>query len=78
MVSIKVDHGARVDLDDLRSHLQSCLDNEVAVYAVVAIIGSIEEGAVDPLRDIIRLRDEFQAKGLSFLVHGDAAWGGYF
>ena len=78
VVGIKVDHGARVDLDDLRNHLQSCLDNQVAVYAVVAIIGSTEEGAVDPLRGIIKLRDEFQAKGLSFLVHGDAAWGGYF
>lgn len=78
MVGIKVDHGARVDLDDLKDHLQSCIDNEVAVYAVVAIIGSTEEGAVDPLRGIIRLRDEFGAKGLSFLVHGDAAWGGYF
>lgn len=73
MVGIKVDHGARVDLDDLRNHLQSCIDKEVAVYAVVAIIGSTEEGAVDPLRGIIRLREEFQAKGLSFLVHGDAA-----
>lgn len=78
MVGIKVDHGARVNLEDLRIHLQSCLDNQVAVYAVVAIIGSTEEGAVDPLRGIIKLRDEFQAKGLSFLVHGDAAWGGYF
>ena len=78
MVGIKVDHGARVDLVDLRSHLQSCLGNHVAIYAVVAIIGSTEEGAVDPLRGIIRMRDEFQAKGLSFLVHGDAAWGGYF
>ena len=78
MVGIKVDHGARVDLDDLRSHLQSSSDDQVAVYAVVAIIGSTEEGAVDPLRGIIELRDEFQAKGLSFMVHGDAAWGGYF
>ena len=78
MIGINVDHGARVDLDDLRKNLQYCLDNKQAVYAVVAIIGSTEEGAVDPLRGIISLRDEFQEKGLSFLVHGDAAWGGYF
>ena len=78
MVAIKVDHGARVDLDDLTKHLQTCLDNKQAVYAVVAIIGSTEEGAVDPLRGILGLRTEFKAKGLSFLVHGDAAWGGYF
>lgn len=78
MVGVKVDHGARMDLDDLRDQLQDCVDKQVAVYAVVAIIGSTEEGAVDPLRDVIKMRDEFQAKGLSFLVHCDGAWGGYF
>lgn len=44
----------------------------------MAVIGSTEEGAVDPLRNILALRKRFQAKGLSFVVHGDAAWGGYF
>ena len=78
MIGVNVDHGARVDLDDLKQKLQYCLDNKEAVYAVVAIIGSTEEGAVDPLRGILKLRQEFQAKGLSFLVHGDGAWGGYF
>lgn len=58
--------------------MQNCLDNKQAVYSVVTIIGSTEEGAVDPLRDVIALRNEFREKGLSFLVHGDAAWGGYF
>lgn len=43
---------------------------------VVAIIGSTEEGSVDPLAGIFKLRDESQAKGLSFLVHADGAWGG--
>lgn len=78
MIGVEIDHGARVDLKDLRAKLQESLDNQRPVYAVVAIIGSTEEGAVDPLRDILSLRREFQAKGLSFLVHGDAAWGGYF
>ncbi|KAL8819057.1 MAG: hypothetical protein Q9191_007816, partial [Dirinaria sp. TL-2023a] len=78
MIGVQVDHGARVDLEDLREKLQQSLDQKEAVYAVVAIIGSTEEGAVDPLRGILKLREEFQAKGLSFLVHGDGAWGGYF
>ena len=67
-----------MDLEDLREKLQHSLDQKEAVYAVVAIVGSTEEGAVDPLRGILKLRKEFQAKGLSFLVHGDGAWGGYF
>lgn len=48
------------------------------MYAVVAVIGTTEDGAVDPLCGIMRLRTEFQKKGLSFVVHADAAWGGYF
>ena len=76
MVGIQLDHGARVDLQDLKSHLQESLDKKQAVYAVVAIVGSTEEGSVDPLADIIKLRDEFQAQGMSFLVHADGAWGG--
>lgn len=78
MIGIKVDHGARIDLQDLRAKLQDSLDKKRAVYAVVAIIGSTEEGAVDPLRGVLKLRSEFESKGLSFLVHADAAWGGYF
>lgn len=78
IVGVKLDHGARVDVDALRKQLQDSLDQQKAVYAVVAIVGSTEEGCVDPLSEIIKLRDEFQKKGLSFLVHVDGAWGGYF
>ena len=78
VVGIAADHEARADLDDLRAHLEASLANQQAVYAVVAIIGSTEEGAVDPLRGILAMRDSFQARGLSFVVHADAAWGSYF
>ncbi|KAI9872353.1 MAG: hypothetical protein M1830_001743 [Pleopsidium flavum] len=78
VVGIEVDNGARVDLANLEKHLQASLDNQQAVYAVVAFIGSTEEGAVDPLGCILALRDKFQGQGLSFVVHADAAWGGYF
>lgn len=78
VIGVGLDHGARVDLEALRKQLQKSLDEKRAVYAVVAIMGSTEEGCVDPLGGIIRLRDEFQKKGLSFVVHADAAWGGYF
>lgn len=77
-MGIEVDDGARVDLKDLENHLEQSLKNEQAVYAVVAIVGSTEEGAVDRLSHILALRQRFQARGLSFLVHADAAWGGYF
>ncbi|GES66446.1 pyridoxal-dependent decarboxylase domain protein [Aspergillus terreus] len=75
---IEVDLDGRVDLEDLEAELNRCVEERQAVYAVVAIVGSTEEGAVDRLQKIIGLRKKFQNKGLSFLVHADAAWGGYF
>ncbi|KAI1080419.1 pyridoxal phosphate-dependent transferase [Whalleya microplaca] len=78
VVGIPVDYGARLDLDELEKRLRKNLDEKQAVFAVVAIIGSTEEGAVDSLSEILALRKQFQAEGLSFLVHADAAWGGYY
>jgi len=77
-VQIPVDHQARINIAELRKLLDSKLESKQPVYAVVAIIGSTEEGTVDPLDEVIELRDEYQQKGLSFIVHADAAWGGYF
>ena len=75
---VPVDLRARMDPKQLRKMLKASLDNRQALYAVVAIIGSTEQGAVDPLTDILDLRREFERQGLSFVVHCDGAWGGYF
>ncbi|KAK6216154.1 hypothetical protein LQW54_003728 [Pestalotiopsis sp. IQ-011] len=73
-----VDKAVRVDVAELDKKLKESLEKERPVYAVVAIIETTEEGAVDPLDSISALRKQYQAKGMSFLVHADAAWGGYF
>ncbi|KPM44453.1 hypothetical protein AK830_g2118 [Neonectria ditissima] len=79
VVGVDVDIGARMDMAVLEEKLQQCVKSKTAVYAVVAVVGSTEEGAVDRLTDILALREKFQNEhGLSFLVHADAAWGGYF
>ncbi|KAE8153195.1 PLP-dependent transferase [Aspergillus avenaceus] len=76
---IDVNVKARIDLGQLEEKLMECGENQRAVYAVVAIIGSTEEGAVDNLSEILEIRERVeQAHGLRFLVHADAAWGGYF
>ncbi|KAE8327244.1 pyridoxal phosphate-dependent transferase [Aspergillus sergii] len=75
---VELDMEGRVSLDALERELNRCLEERQAVYAVVAIMGSTEEGAVDRLHDILAMRRRFQDRGLSFLVHADAAWGGYF
>jgi glutamate/tyrosine decarboxylase-like PLP-dependent enzyme len=78
MLGISVDLEGRMDLDDLKMKLQKCLNNKQPVITVVAVIGTTEESAVDPLADILKIREEFRQKGLDFTIHADAAWGGYF
>ena len=71
-------HRMHRDPSTLRAYLQKALDTCTPVITVVAVIGSTEESAVDPLHDIVQLRDEFRERGLEFTIHADAAWGGYF
>ncbi|KAI9155623.1 L-tyrosine decarboxylase [Paramyrothecium foliicola] len=78
VIGIPVDNGARIDINALEKRLEDNLKAKQPIFAVVAIVGSTEEGAVDSLSSILALRKQYQAKGLSFLVHADAAWGGYF
>ncbi|CAG8526110.1 15098_t:CDS:2 [Acaulospora colombiana] len=75
---VNVDNAARMDPTSLDKLLQQCLENEQAIYAVVTVIGSTEHGAVDPLSQVLKLREKYEKLGLSFIIHADAAWGGYF
>jgi glutamate/tyrosine decarboxylase-like PLP-dependent enzyme len=63
-----------MEVDDLHEQLQKVERRGDHVIAVVPIIGTTEEGAIDPLDKIVRLREE-QVK--SFWIHADAAYGGY-
>jgi glutamate/tyrosine decarboxylase-like PLP-dependent enzyme len=78
MISIHVDEKARMDLNDLRKQLDRCLQHKIPLMNVVAIIGTTEESAVDPLKEVIAIREEYRRKGLEFAIHADAAWGGYY
>jgi hypothetical protein len=77
LINVPVDLNARMDVGALRTILERCLAESTPVYTVVAVIGSTEESAIDPIEDVLALRDEFRARGLDFTVHADAAWGGY-
>lgn len=78
MVNVSVDEEARMCEKDLKRKLEKARAEGRAVYCVVAIIGSTEHGAIDPLCRILKLREKFEKQGMSFAVHCDAAWGGYF
>jgi len=75
---VEVDLDGRMSMKALRRELDRCLKKGQPVLQVVAVMGSTAEGAVDPLAEILNIRDQYQAMGMNFIVHVDAAWGGYF
>lgn len=78
MIPIAVDFDGRMSTVALRAALSRCQAEKRPVLMVVAIMGTTTESAVDPLADILDIRDEYRETGLDFVVHADAAWGGYF
>ena len=74
----RVDQDARLDLEHVDATLAELLRRRVPVMAAVAVLGSTEESAVDPLAGLLELRAAYRKRGLNFMVHADAAWGGYF
>jgi glutamate/tyrosine decarboxylase-like PLP-dependent enzyme/anti-sigma regulatory factor (Ser/Thr protein kinase) len=77
VVPIPVNADYRMDVARLRQELEKALKEKRPVIAVVGVVGTTEEGAVDPLDEMIELREEFAQRGLSFSLHCDAAYGGY-
>jgi tyrosine decarboxylase / aspartate 1-decarboxylase len=66
--SVSVDCRGRMDMDILKQRLAGG-----DVGAVVATMGTTATGSVDPLPEIIALRQQY-----GFRIHADAAYGGYF
>lgn len=58
LINVQVDFDARMEMKDLRVKLDECLAKKRAIYAVIAIIGSTEHGACDPLKDMVEIRKE--------------------
>jgi glutamate/tyrosine decarboxylase-like PLP-dependent enzyme len=78
IVLVDVDGRFRMDARDLADKLRRVIEEGCLPLAVIAIAGTTEEGAVDPIDRIAALREETEETlGESFWLHVDAAWGGY-
>jgi len=66
--SVPVDRSGRMDIAALERRLQAG-----GVGTVVATLGTTATGSVDPLPEILKLRDRH-----GFRLHADCAYGGYY
>jgi tyrosine decarboxylase/aspartate 1-decarboxylase len=66
--SVPVDDHGRMNLEALETRLK-----DGGVGTVVATLGTTAVGSVDPLPEILKLRDRY-----GFRVHADCAYGGYY
>jgi glutamate/tyrosine decarboxylase-like PLP-dependent enzyme len=74
---VPVESHFRMNTDVLREKLFK-LNKDNYIASVIGIVGTTEEGAVDPIHKIKFIRDELEKeKNKSFWLHVDAAWGGY-
>ena len=64
LLGVELDGNGRQGMDSLRDKLTHCLENEIPVIMAVAVMGTTEEGSIDPLTEMLMMRNEFKKKGV--------------
>ena len=68
----------KIILIEAELRLFRCKKPSQYTYYLYSICKNCKEGAVDDLSQILELQETFQRRGLTFYIHIDGAWGGYF
>ncbi|MEI6242204.1 MAG: pyridoxal-dependent decarboxylase [Chlamydiota bacterium] len=77
IIDIPVTENYQMNIDYLKKTIKDLVKKKIPIIAVVVVMGTTEEGAIDPLNEVIQLRNQYEKQGISFYVHVDGAYGGY-
>ena len=77
LVEVPVDARYRMDLVALQSVIDDFVATKTPILALVNVVGTTEEGAIDDVAGMRRLIDVNRERGTNFYFHVDAAYGGY-
>lgn len=80
VVKVPMDRAFRLNIEALREAMLDARAEKCprTILAIVGALGTTEEGAVDPIDQLVQLRREWEAEfGESFWIHVDGAWGGF-
>ncbi|MHC2071106.1 pyridoxal-dependent decarboxylase [Bremerella sp. T1] len=82
VVSVPIEHDFSIDISELEKTMNQFATDKREGHrpiplAIIPIMGTTEEGAVDSLPEILRVCEQFRSRGLETWIHADAAYGGY-
>lgn len=78
LVLVPVDSRCRMDSQALWELVVSLTAARTPIMACVSVCGTTEEGAIDPLAEILSVRERAELElGVTFHIHSDACYGGY-
>lgn len=71
------ERGMRLDITAFEQTLRDLDAAGASPLLAVAVFGTTEFGTIDPVHELVALRERRAAQGKGFAIHVDAAWGGY-
>ncbi len=79
LIEIPCDANFRIDIKELKQKILLLKEEKIPIMSIISVFGTTEEGAIDSHEEISCLRKKLENENnLSFYLHSDAAWGGYF
>lgn len=80
VIKVSTDIHFRMDISNLKTKIETHTKERKKIpLVVIGVLGTTEEGSVDSLHKILKLREELKKTNkITYWIHADAAYGGFF